>query len=244
VRPAPPPSSSPHRKPESGGSTTTESGESVAASSAYSFLSQIATGAFTAILTVFLVRALGPTQYGLFALALGVGALILLPADFGLMASTARFVAERRHSPREVSGLIADAMKLKLVTSGLVCMALVALSGPIASAYHAEDLTWPLRAVAVAVFGQSLMYFFEGQFVAVRSVATNVKMVFGESAVEFSASVVLVLLIGGASGAAAGRAVGYCCGGLLAICLFYTSDAADALLLVGLGGGRVITTKT
>ena len=182
--------------------------ESALASSAYALTAQLATSVFTAALTLYLVRALGPSQFGVFSLALGVGALVTLPADFGISSSTARFVAEHRGERKLIAGLIADALRLKLVASAVACGALAALAAPIAHAYHAP-LAGPLRAVALAVFGQNLMFLFEGAFAADRRVARNVRMVFGESAVEFTASIVLVLLLGGAMGAATGRAVGY-----------------------------------
>ena len=193
-------------------------GETMTASSAYSFAAQMATAAFTAVLTLVLVRVLGPTQYGTFALAIGIGALIALPADLGISSSTARFVADHRADRRAIGWLLADAMRLKLIASGIACGVLVALSGVIASVYDAP-LTWPLRAVAVAVFGQNVMFLFEGAFVADRRVATDVRMVFGESLAEFSASIVLVLTVGGALGATCGRAVGYLCGAAFAMVL-------------------------
>ena len=48
------------------------------------------------MLTIVLVRVLGPEDYGVFALALSVASLVFLPADFGISQSTARFVAEHR----------------------------------------------------------------------------------------------------------------------------------------------------
>jgi O-antigen/teichoic acid export membrane protein len=199
-------------------STAPEAGESMLASSAYAFAAQLATSLFTAALTLYLVRALGPSQYGAFALAIGIGSLVALPADFGISSSTARFVAEHRDRPKRVAALLADAVRLKLLAATFACGSLAALAGPIAAAYHAP-LTWPLRAVALAVFGQNLMFLFEGAFVASRQVAANVRMIFAESAVEFSASIVLVLVVGGAAGAASGRAIGYCIGGAFAMLL-------------------------
>jgi O-antigen/teichoic acid export membrane protein len=35
---------------------------------------------FTAVLVVFLTRYLGPAEYGVFALAMGVGGLVLMPS--------------------------------------------------------------------------------------------------------------------------------------------------------------------
>jgi O-antigen/teichoic acid export membrane protein len=192
--------------------------ESIVASSGYALLAQLATVVFTAILTLYLVRALGPSEYGIFALAIGVGSLVALPADFGISSSTARFVAEHRGDAPRLAAILADAVRLKLIASSVACGALAALAAPIAAAYHAP-LAWPLRLVAIAVLGQNFMFLFEGAFVAAGRVATTVRMVLGESAVECSTSILLVLLGGGAAAASAGRAIGYCSGGLLALAL-------------------------
>ncbi|HTX46935.1 MAG TPA: oligosaccharide flippase family protein [Solirubrobacteraceae bacterium] len=192
--------------------------ESVAESSAYSFGAQVASAAFTAILTLYLVRALGTVQYGDFALAIGAGSLAFLPADFGISSSTARFIAEHRDDARRMAEVLAEAIRVKLVLSAIACGALAALAGPIASAYHA-DIAWPLRAVALATFAQSMMFLFDASFIAVRRVASDLKVVFLESAVECSMSIVLVILVGGAIGAAEGRAIGYCSGAIFATAL-------------------------
>jgi len=43
-----------------------------------------------------LAPPLGPATFGVFALAFGIGTLLVLPADFGISQSMARFLAERR----------------------------------------------------------------------------------------------------------------------------------------------------
>jgi O-antigen/teichoic acid export membrane protein len=177
----------------------------------------LTSAAFTATLTLFLVRALSPDGYGVFALALGIGALATLPSDLGISASAARFIAEHRDDRRAVAAVIADALKLKLVIAGIVSVALFALSGPIAAAYGAPELLWPLRGIAVAVFGQSLMLLFGGAFIAQGRTSRNFRLVLGECAVELGASVALVLFWGGAAGAAFGRAVGYSVGVVLGL---------------------------
>ncbi len=188
----------------------------IVANVAYSLVSQLTSGVFTAVLTLYLIRALAPTQYGNFALAVGVGALVVLPADFGVSSAAARFVAEHRGDAPRVAAILADAVRLKLIASGLACGALAILAGPIAAAYDAP-LTWPLRLVAVAVLGQNLMFLFAAAFSAAGRTAITVRLWLGESGVEASTSVVIVALGGGVAGATAGRAVGYAFGALLAL---------------------------
>jgi hypothetical protein len=122
-----------------------------------------------AVLTIYLVRALGPPGYGVFALAVGLGSLLTLPSDFGISSSTARFVAEHRGDRRVVAALVGDAFRLKLVIALVVCAGLFAGADLIASAYDNPSLAWPLKGVAVALFGQNLMMLFAGTFVALSS---------------------------------------------------------------------------
>ncbi|MEA2309005.1 MAG: hypothetical protein QOI65_1291, partial [Thermoleophilaceae bacterium] len=48
----------------------------------FAFLTQMTTAAFTGALTLYLVRALGPREFGLLSVAISVGALLFLPSDF------------------------------------------------------------------------------------------------------------------------------------------------------------------
>jgi O-antigen/teichoic acid export membrane protein len=185
-------------------------GEStVARNTALALAAQVTTAVFTAGLTLYLVRALGPDDYGIFALALSVGILVLLPSDFGLSQSTARFVADHRTDLGRVADVFSDAMRLKLIAGLAFAGLLFALAGPIADAYDEPDLVWPLRGMALAMFLQGLMGFVTTSFIALRRLSLNLRVVASESAIEASASVALVVLGAGATGAAFGRAIGY-----------------------------------
>jgi O-antigen/teichoic acid export membrane protein len=177
------------------------------------------TAAFTAVLTVYLVRALGPSGYGVFVLAIGVGTLAMLPSDFGLSQSVARFIAERRSDPVAARDVFSQGLRLRLLAGAIASVGLFAVAGPIASAYGNHHLVSPLRWVALAVFAQGLVGFFSGVFVAFRKVSVALRMVFVESVVEASASIVLVLLGAGATGAVLGRACGYVVGALVGLVL-------------------------
>jgi O-antigen/teichoic acid export membrane protein len=179
----------------------------------------MATSVFTAALTLYLVRALGPAGYGTFALAIGLSAILLLPADFGISASTGRFVAERLDSDAEIHGVVVMALRLKIAFAAVTALALFLLAGPLSDAYGSPELAWPLRGVALAMFGQSLMQLSQALFVAIGKLSRNFTLVATESAIEFSASLTLVLLGAGASGAAFGRAVGYVFGAALGLLL-------------------------
>lgn len=173
---------------------------------------QLTGAAFTAALTLYLVRTLGPGGYGLFAIAVSISLLVLLPSDVGLSAAAARFLAEHRDDPDAASGVLARGLHMKLIAGALTTIALFALAPLIARAYSEPGLTWPLRWVAIALFGQGLVYFLNACFAAARMVSSSLKMYTCESAAETAASVVLVAAGLGVAGAALGRAVGYALG--------------------------------
>lgn len=203
-------------------------GETVARSTVFALAAQLTTAAFTAALTVYLVRTLGPSGFGTFSLALGIGLVLVLPADFGISASAARFAAEHRSDRAAVAAVLASALRLKLLSGGIVAAALFALAGSIADAYGAPELTWPLRAMAVALFGQSLFQLPRITFIALRRVPVTFRLVLSESAMEFTATVALVTAAGGATAALFGRATGYVLGAAIGIAVVFR--------IVGLAG--------
>lgn len=194
-------------------------GASIARNTVFGLATQLSSAFFTAALTLYLVRALGPGDYGVFALAIGIGTVVILLSDFGITPSAERFIAEHPHDDRAVAAVLADAFKLKLAIAAGASILLAALAGSIADAYGNPALTWPLRAVAVAVFGQSMLLLYRGSYIALRRVAVTWRITVFESIVETATSVALVVAGAGAAGAAWGRAVGYVFGAALAIAL-------------------------
>ncbi|MBV9213981.1 MAG: oligosaccharide flippase family protein [Actinobacteria bacterium] len=207
-----------------------ESTDGPARNTLFSFLTQIATAAFTAALTLYLVRALGPREFGVFSLAVGVGAFLYLPSDFGISASASRFVAERRGDDSAIAALLSDSLRLKLAISGIVSAALIVAAGPIAAAYSVPSLAWPVRWMAIAVLGQSLVAFYRYVYLAMHEGSLGFRIVFGESAVETGASIAFVVAAGGAAAASAGRATGYAAGALLALALTLRRFGRTAIL--------------
>ncbi|MEA2368662.1 MAG: hypothetical protein QOH38_1380 [Thermoleophilaceae bacterium] len=205
----------------------------------FAFLTQMTTAAFTGALTLYLVRALGPREFGLLSLAISVGALLFLPSDFGISGSAARFIAERRDDRSAVADLMSDALRVKLVISGAVSALLIATASLIADAYGQPALAWPIRWVAIAVLGQSIVAFYRYAFIAQRDIARGFRIILAESSVEAGASVLLVIGVGGASAAAAGRAVGYAAGVIAALVVTYRAIGPRAFRRAhGLGDAR------
>ncbi len=190
--------------------------DSIAKNAVSTFASQMTTASLTAVLTLFLVRGLGARQYGLFALTIGMSQIAMALADFGISDSTSRFVAEHRGRDHGLAALVVDALKLKVVATGLFCALFAALASVIAGVYGSPELAWPLRGIALATFGQSTYAMLLGVSNSLGRAAINVRLVLVESLAEVSASVGLVLIGAGAAGATFGRAIGYGVGAAIA----------------------------
>src|SRR3954463_6855648 len=100
--------------PDSDGSDSTvrssDSGDSIGRNAAFAFAAQMVTSLATGLLTLYLVRALGPEDFGVLAIAIGLGTLCLLPGDFGVSTSTSRFVAEAHGDWPVIGALLRHAL--------------------------------------------------------------------------------------------------------------------------------------
>ncbi len=182
---------------------------SIASNTAYSLGLQSVSAVFTIGLTLFLVRALDPHQYGLLGLTLAVGGLVLLPAEFGVGAAAGRFISQHHTDPTTVAEIVNSALRLKLVLTGTTC-AVLALVAPLVSEFWGKPgLTSPLRVVALVVFAQSTMGLLASFLTALGRVDLNLWIFFSESLLETGLAVVLVLAGGGAVGALSARAAGF-----------------------------------
>jgi O-antigen/teichoic acid export membrane protein len=211
------------------GSDQPEEGRGVLANTFFGLLTQATTSIFTAALTLYLARALGVNGYGTFALALSVAVIAVAVSDLGLSHSVARYAAERRGDPDALREVVAAGLRLNLVAVLVSGAMLWALAGPIADGFGKPALGWPLRAIAISVIGQGMMLLGLRVFAAARRVDVSAVVVFFESLSETSASVALVALGAGVSGAAFGRAAGYAVGGV-----------ATVLAIRRLLGGRLL----
>lgn len=158
----------------------------------------------TGVLTLALIRLLGPLGFGRYAITLAVGGIVLLPLDAGLTGSTSRYVAAEQRRAR-AGQMLLSGLTLKLAT-GLVATAGLAAAAPaIAHAYGDAALVWPLRLLAGVVLAQSLLGFVIGSFNAVRLGSRALYVGSLESVGEAIVSVALVAAGAGVVGALAGR---------------------------------------
>ena len=170
-----------------------------------------------AVLVLYVTRTLGPDDYGVLALAIGIGSLALLPSDFGISPAASRFLAERRGDRGAMAAVLRDAVRLKILLAGAVSLLLVALAEPIADAYGEPGLAAPLRWTAVALFAQSFFHLLAYSFIAVGQTSKQLWLFLTEGLTETGLVIAIVSLGGGAAGAAAGRAAAFAVGAALGV---------------------------
>ena len=205
---------------------------------------RVVSALFTAGLTLFLVRYLGPHNYGVYALALSVGGVVLLPADLGVSRSAARFIAERRDDMAEIVGVIRHGIRLKAIGSAVVAVALVLTAEPIADAYGTPSLKAALRIVALLIVVQGFMLFFTTTFEALGRNSVGFRLTTAESGVELCAALGLVLAGAGVTGALVGRAIGYgfgaALGAMLLLRIVSRGGSLRAASATGLTAKRIV----
>ena len=172
----------------------------------------------TGLMTLVLVRLLGPHSYGVYALALSVGGIVLLPVDAGVTMATARLLsgAPRR---REAAEIVRAGLAVKLAIGVAASIALAAVAPVIADAYGDSGLVWPIRLVAGVVLAQSVFGFVVGCFTAVRMTMNGLLIVTVESIGEAAIVIAITVAGAGAAGAIGGRLVAYGLAALLGVLL-------------------------
>jgi O-antigen/teichoic acid export membrane protein len=195
--------------------------ESVRMSTLFAGGVQLAGTVFTALLTLFLVRALSPDDYGRYAIAIAVGSIVLLPSDFGISASAARSIAEAYGNKRKIAQIFSVALRLKLI-SALVIGGIIFAAAPfIAKIYSDPSLTTPIRIIGVAVAAQTVFGFASASFSALRRMRAVLGIVTLESAAETALCIALVAAGAGVVGAVAGRAIGYSLGAAAGLLILF-----------------------
>lgn len=165
-------------------------------------------------LTIYLARALRPSSFGLYVLAIGIGTVALYVAWVVLPLIVARL---RSVDPDDVeqTGRAPPSGRLAAVA---VCVAvLFAAAAPIANAYGQANLQWPLRWAAALVAAQALVWALSQRSGATRETALGRAIVNVQCAVQTVDVVTLVVAGHGAAGAVLGRLSGslVAVGGLL-----------------------------
>jgi len=114
-----------------------------------------------------LLARMGPERYGLFGLAMIVALFISFVANFGLGASTSRFLAKHRtFAPHLIPRILADGAFLAALFAGMVLTVSFVFFDPLMSAIGRPELSeyrFPILLAALALrVGESPKAYFEG----------------------------------------------------------------------------------
>ncbi len=119
------------------------------------------------IITVFLARALGPDNFGIYSLSISIAFLVLVFTDLGINQTVIRYVsfALGKNNLPMLRGYIRELAKMKIVLMTISAFSLFTLSGHLAVyAFHDERLTIPIKIVSIFIFLYSLSGFLTGIF--------------------------------------------------------------------------------
>jgi O-antigen/teichoic acid export membrane protein len=172
-------------------------------------VAQVATLVFSGGLTLYLVRALGARSYGVYSIAVSVGALALFPALAGLPLAVSRYVADHRDSAARVRQIYRLGLMMQIPVASLVGLVVFAIAGPISAAYGHADLVWPIRWIALSVIGQAMYGYLNAVGSSLLRSSVAMWMAITESAAEAGFGIALVAVGAGAAGAALGKLLGY-----------------------------------
>ncbi len=119
------------------------------------------------IITVFLARALGPENFGIYSLSVSVAFLVLAFTDLGVNQTLIRYVSDAsgRGNTSLARGYVRELGKIKLTLTALTSLTLFLLSDFLAeNAFHSGEVATPLKIVSIFIFLHPLSGFLTGIF--------------------------------------------------------------------------------
>ncbi len=175
-------------------------------------IGQITSTVISAVVSIFLARALGADQYGIYTIVLIPVSIAFLIQDLGTSPAFVRFCAMYRNEGR--TGDLREVIRTGLIFVSLTSMALsimlYLLSGIITSTFlHRPELVYLLQTTSFAVFGSGIYGSTQSIFVGYeRMVLRSIIDVFW--ALSRGVILVLLILIGlGARGALLSYVLGF-----------------------------------
>jgi hypothetical protein len=160
-------------------------------------------------LTLYLVRALSPSHYGVFVLAGSIAGLAGFPVVEALGLGVARLLSDRPSSPERVRRATAVTLRIALPIAVVLGLAVAVAAGPIARAYGFPALGWPLRWAGLAIVAGCALRTLQAAAVGLPGRRVAGALVIGEAGLELVVTVGLVVAGAGVSGAAVARPLSY-----------------------------------
>ncbi len=161
---------------------------SVARDAGHNLVARIFAMACSSVTALVVAGSLARAEYGAYAIAAGIGAVLVMGLDLGLTSSIARYIAQGRASTRLV-------VAVALVRLAIIAIAALLLLGGPFDGSAVGDL---MPALALLVVAQSLIAFHFGTLPSLRRIQLLVLVTVLQPAVELT----LVLLVRARDGGA------------------------------------------
>ena len=189
-----------------------EVGSKVANIAGYVLISKIITFVLMGVALILVTRLLGPTQYGIYTLAVTFAGIFGSIGYFSYGNAVNKFVAQYKQVKKkeEISHIISNSLCLVLVTGGILTTLCILFSGLISQyVFHNSTMSyvidivslWIITSMIAGVIYEALLGFGDGKHVA---------LVVGiQSFFQASISITLALLGYGALAPILGLVIGY-----------------------------------
>lgn len=184
----------------------------------YIFIGRMLTFIFTGIALIIVTRLLGPTQYGIYTLAIAFGGIFSSVGYFGIGTALNKFVSQFKEEKRKVEvGLIVSNALVILLISGIILAGLcVAFSGTLALyVFHTKDMAYLIDIIAVYIVSTMLFGAFYDTLIGFESGKDIAIVAVVEALIQATVSILLVFLGFGALAPIIGLIVGYTSGFIL-----------------------------
>ncbi len=212
---------------------TTELGTQTASTASFVLLGKFSSIIFLGAAFIILARLLGPSEYGIYTLALGVAGFFGAVGNLGVSTAMNKFIPEHiyKKDKRALEELLANSFFVTIITGIALALVSVAFSGFMAVyIFHNSSYTLVIEVASVSIlssmlFGaaySALLGFNKGKHIAVINTV--------QAVIQSVLAVSFVLLGFGAAGPILGMIIGYTAAFLYSIYLIYTGNGLKILV--------------
>ncbi len=212
---------------------TSELGAQTAGTASYVLIGKLSSIIFLGAAFIILARLLGPSEYGVYTLALGAAGFFGAVGNLGVSTAMNKFIPEHvyKKDKKALEELLANAFFVTIITGVVLSLLSIAFSSFIASyIFHDPAYTLVIEIASVSIlssmlFGaaySALLGFNKGQHIAMINTT--------QAVIQSVLSVTFVLLGFGAAGPILGMIFGYTTAFLYSIYLIYVKNGLRILV--------------
>jgi len=164
-----------------------------------------------AVGSIIVARLLGPENYGLYTLAMIAPSLLIPLSDLGISSALTRFSARFRSEGenRKVLALIKAGVGFKVISSMLLSLALLLLSGTIATGLlRRPEISFLIRFTSLYLLGQAVLMIIDSVFIGLDKMEKSCLLMNIQAIIKAVASPLLIIVGMGAIGAILGAGFG------------------------------------